>query len=77
MEPEQIEALIRQRARWVGKSEMSMDLGIDRTTLWKREKFPDQAPEGFWVQYATALRRRLFGISEEVREAAADLVGAA
>lgn len=43
-----------ERAR-VGKAELAIALGIDRSTLWKYERWPDQAPIGFWTRYRSAL----------------------
>ena len=39
----------------VGKQELSVALGIDRTTLWKYEGWPETAPEGFWDRYREAI----------------------
>ena len=46
---------IREREK-IGTLPMANALGIDRTTLWMREKILRAAPEGFWTDYARALR---------------------
>jgi hypothetical protein len=47
-----IERAHRNRVR---KSDLSAELGIDRSTLWKYERQPTAAPEGFWSRYRQAL----------------------
>ena len=39
----------------IGKQELAVSLQIDRSTLWKYERWPETAPEGFWARYREAL----------------------
>jgi hypothetical protein len=68
--------LIEVRRKWVTTLEMSQALGIDRTTLWKRERQPAAAPVEFWQDYANALRSK---ISPQAQDAlrALDLISQA
>ena len=51
------EALVaRRREAFVPVGDFADFLGIDRGTLWKREKWPGKAPDGWWDAYDAALR---------------------
>jgi len=68
--------LIELRKRWVGAQVMANELGIDRTTLWKREGNPTEAPSVFWSEYARALRAKISPQAQEALQAL-DVVSAA
>jgi hypothetical protein len=68
--------LIELRKRWVRAQEMARELGIDRTTLWKREGDPADAPTDFWPAYARALRAKISPQAQEALQALDTVAGA-
>lgn len=55
--PEQLVQARRQGR--ITTTDFALSLGIDRTTLWKRENYPQTAPAGWWDLYAATLRDKL------------------
>lgn len=51
--------LIALRVEWVTATDMAVAMGIDRTTLWKRENHPQTAPRGWWDEYRQVLQDQI------------------
>lgn len=49
----------KRRKAKIRSMDFAAALGIERTTLWKRENQPTSAPAGWWSEYESTLQQML------------------